>query len=135
MIRPMRGLPGSRAAQPRNVSPGGSGGGVYMSPGSLPVSTSSSSAASATVLASGPSTDRPERSGTSGAWDTRPRVALIPNSPHTLDGILMDPPPSLPWATGARPAATAAPAPPLEPPADLDRSHGVRAGGPTLVSV
>jgi hypothetical protein len=47
----------------------------------------------------------------------------------------IDPPPSLPWAAGASPAATAAPAPPLEPPADRDRSQGVRAGGPILVSV
>jgi hypothetical protein len=36
---------------------------------------------------------------------------LIPNSPHTLDGIRIDPPPSLPCAAGASPAATAAAAP------------------------
>ncbi len=47
----------------------------------------------------------------------------------------MDPPPSLPCAAGARPDATAAAAPPLDPPADLVRSHGVRAGGPIFVSV
>src|SRR6266705_1424277 len=95
---------------------------------------SSSRAASATVLAIGPSVDRPLRSGISGPCEIRPRLGLIPNRPHTLAGILIDPPPSLPWATGARPAATAAPAPPLEPPADRDRSHGVRAGGPISVS-
>ena len=71
----------------------------------------------------------------SGALDTRPRVGLIPNSPHTLDGMRIDPPPSLPWAAGASPAATAAAAPPLDPPADRLRSHGVRAGGPIAVSV
>ena len=59
----------------------------------------------------------------------------MPNSPHTLDGMRMDPPPSLPWAAGASRAATAAAAPPLEPPADRVRSHGVRAGGPISVSV
>src|SRR5580658_593691 len=96
---------------------------------------SSSSAASATVLASGPSMERPNRSGMSGPPEIRPRLGLIPNRPHTLAGILIDPPPSLPCAAGASPAATAAPAPPLEPPADLVRSHGVRAGGPILVSV
>src|SRR6266498_4484366 len=106
-----------------------------MSPGWLPVITSSKSAASATVRASGPLIDRPVRSGTSGAWEIRPREGLIPKRPHTLDGIRIDPPPSLPRATGARPAATAAAAPPLDPPADRDRSQGVRAGGPTSVSV
>ena len=79
--------------------------------------------------------DRPARSGNSGPPETRPRVGLMPNSPQTLDGIRIDPPPSLPCAAGASPAATAAAAPPLEPPADLVRSHGVRAGGPILVSV
>ena len=106
-----------------------------MSPGRLPVITSSSSAASATVRASGPSVVSPIRSGMSGAFEIRPRDGLIPNRPHTLDGILMDPPPSLPCAAGASPAATAAAAPPLDPPADRLRSHGVRAGGPISVSV
>ena len=41
----------------------------------------------------------------------------------------IDPPPSEPTATGARPAATAAAAPPLDPPAPVVRSHGFRAGG------
>src|SRR5207248_10866253 len=106
-----------------------------MSPGKLPVITSSSSAASATVRASGPLTPRPYRSGTSGPSETRPRDGLIPNRPHTLDGMRMEPPPSLPWAAGARPAATAAAAPPLDPHADRDRSPGVRAGGPIADSV
>ena len=106
-----------------------------MSPGKFPVITSSSSAASATVRAIGPLTPRPARSGISGPSEIRPRDGLIPNSPHTLDGMRMEPPPSLPWAAGARPAATAAAAPPLDPPADLDKSHGVRAGGPIAVSV
>ena len=106
-----------------------------MSPGRLPVITSSSSAASATVRASGPLVLSPARSGTSGACEMRPRVGLRPNRPQTLAGMRIDPPPSLPWAAGASPAATAAPAPPLDPPADLDRSHGVRAGGPIAVSV
>src|SRR5215469_6969460 len=97
--------------------------------------TSSRSAASATVRASGPLIDRPNKSGISGPPDTRPRLGLIPNRPQTLDGMRIEPPPSLPWAAGASPAATAAPAPPLDPPADLDKSHGVRAGGPILVSV
>src|SRR6266487_307810 len=96
---------------------------------------SSRSAASATVRVIGPSVDRPARSGISGPPEMRPRLGLIPNRPHTLAGILMDPPPSLPCAAGASPADTAAAAPPLDPPADLDRSQGVRAGGPICVSV
>src|SRR5690349_20604713 len=97
--------------------------------------TSSSRAASSTDRAIGPLVDRPNRSGTTGPWEIRPRVGLIPNRPHTLLGMRMEPPPSLPWATGASPDATAAAAPPLDPPADLARSHGVRAGGATSPSV
>ena len=134
-VRPISSRPGGRLAWPRKDSPGGSGGWVYMSPGKLPVITSSSSAASATVRAIGPSTPKPSRSGASGPPETRPRDGLIPNSPQTRTGMRMDPAPSLPWAAGARPAATAAAAPPLDPPADRDRSHGVLAGGPILVSV
>src|SRR5215467_9902906 len=97
--------------------------------------TSSRCAASATVRAIGASVESPTRSGIRGPWEMRPRLGLIPNSPHTLAGILIDPPPSLPCAAGASPAATADAAPPLDPPADLVRSHGVLAGGPILVSV
>ena len=42
--------------------------------------------------------------------------------------------PALPWASGARPEATAVAAPPLEPPAERSRSQGVRAGGATRFS-
>ena len=38
----------------------------------------------------------------------------------------MEPPPSLPCATGTRPAATAAPAPPLDPPGVRSALHGFR---------
>src|SRR5215471_4472640 len=106
-----------------------------MSPGWLPAIASSRSAASATVLASGPSVDRPARSGIIGPCEIRPRVGLIPKSPHTLDGMRIEPPPSLPCAAGASPDDTAAAAPPLDPPADRVRSQGVRAGGPIFVSV
>src|SRR3954470_19532342 len=94
-----------------------------------PAIASSNAAASRTVRASGPCTDRPLISALSGAVETRPRLVLMPNNPLTLDGMRIEPPPSLPGAAGRRPAATAAPAPPLEPPADRVRSHGVRAGG------
>ena len=37
-----------------------------------------------------------------------------------------EPPPSLPWATGSMPPATAAAAPPEEPPGVRSVSHGLR---------
>ena len=40
----------------------------------------------------------------------------------------IEPPPSLPWAAGARPAATAAAAPPLDPPGVRAVSQGLRQG-------
>ena len=66
--------------------------------------------------------------GTNGAFETRPRDALIPKSPQHEAGIRIEPPPSEPCAIGTSPAATAAAAPPLEPPAFLPRSQGVRQG-------
>src|SRR5690606_40395608 len=97
-----------------------------MCPGMCPAMTASRRSPPRTVRAMGPFVDSPNRSGTTGPCETRPRVGLIPKSPHALLGMRIDPPPSLPCATGASPAATAAAAPPLEPPADRDRSHGVR---------
>jgi hypothetical protein len=41
-------------------------------------------------------------------------------------GFLSEPPRSLPSAIGSSPAASAAPAPPLEPPALFVRSYGLR---------
>ena len=40
----------------------------------------------------------------------------------------IEPPPSPPWARGTIPLATAAPAPPLDPPVVRVRSHGFLAG-------
>src|SRR5690625_7688493 len=95
---------------------------------------SSSSAASATVRAIGPAVERPMKSGLKGPDVTRPRVGLIPKTPQAAAGMRMEPPPSLPWAAGARPAATAEAAPPLEPPAERERSQGVRAAGAMAVA-
>src|SRR5699024_12112469 len=46
----------------------------------------------------------------------RPRVGFKPMVPVQEAGIRMEPPPSLAAARGRSPAATAAPAPPDEPP-------------------
>src|SRR4029453_10913238 len=56
----------------------------------------------------------------------RPYEALWPKIPANDAGIRIDPPPSVPMASGPRPAATAALAPPLEPPGVRSRFHGVR---------
>ena len=46
----------------------------------------------------------------------RPRLGLRPNNPQHDAGTRIEPPPSLAWAAGTTRAATAAAAPPLEPP-------------------
>ena len=48
--------------------------------------------------------------------------------PHMLAGNRIDPPMSLPCATGTSPAATAAAEPPLDPPVLRVSSHGLRVG-------
>src|SRR5580658_5706467 len=81
-------------------------------------------AASATVRVRAPWVDMPCQPGTVAA--TRPRLGLRPTRPQQEAGIRMEPPPSLAWAAGNMPAATADPAPPLEPPGVCAGSHGLR---------
>ena len=71
-----------------------------------------------------PSSDSPS----SGAGEMRPRVGLSPTRPQQAAGILTEPPPSLPCATGTMPLATAAADPPEEPPGVRSRSQGLRVG-------
>src|ERR1700721_2343973 len=63
-----------------------------------------------------------------GAAETRPGPGLRPPTPQQAAGIRIEPPPSLPCATGTIPDATAAAAPPEEPPGVLSKSHGLRVG-------
>ena len=70
-----------------------------------------------------------------GPTGIRPRVGFKPMTPHQLAGILIEPPPSLPAAIGTQPAATAAPAPPDEPPGVNCGFQGLRAGPKSLASV
>src|SRR5699024_1234004 len=70
-----------------------------------------------------------------GPFEISPRLGFSPTKPHAEAGIRMDPPPSEAWATGTMCDATAAAAPPDDPPAERSRSHGVRAGGATSGSV
>jgi len=58
----------------------------------------------------------------------RPRVGFSPTSPQHDAGMRIEPPPSAAWASGSMPAATAAAAPPLEPPGVRAVSHGLRTG-------
>src|SRR5438270_7360870 len=67
--------------------------------------------------------------------DTRPRVAFIPNRPHAEDGIRIDPPPSLPCEIGHSPEASAAAAPPEDPPGVRAVSHGLCVGPNAFGSV
>ena len=46
-----------------------------------------------------------------------------------------EPPPSVPWAMGPMPTATATPAPPLEPPAIRSGFQGLAQGGPSVLLV
>ena len=64
----------------------------------------------------------------SGPSEVRWRVGFSPTSPHSLAGTRIDPPPSLAWATGTIPEATAAADPPLEPPLERPVSQGFRVG-------
>src|SRR3954471_15707689 len=56
----------------------------------------------------------------------RARVGFNPNTPDAEAGMRIEPPPSLAWARGRMRAATAAPAPPEEPPEECARFHGLR---------
>ena len=87
--------------------------------------TSRNSAASSTVCVKGPLTDSPHHASSCGVIGTRSRCGLMPNRPHHVDGIRIEPAPSDPNAKGARPAATAAPLPPLLPPGVRETSHGL----------
>src|SRR5215468_5935234 len=94
-----------------------------------PALTSSSAAASRTLRVTTNSTEKPlQRSPSAGPKELRPRVGLSPTRPHMLAGPRIEPPPSLAWATGTIPAATAAAAPPLDPPALCARLQGLRVG-------
>src|SRR5947209_717750 len=63
---------------------------------------------------------------TYGEGETRPREGFRPKSPQHEAGMRIEPPPSEPCARGRTPAATAAAAPPDEPPGVRAVSHGFR---------
>src|SRR5205085_2367741 len=71
----------------------------------------------------------------SGPSGLRARVGFRPKTPQHDAGMRIEPPPSLAWAIGTRPAATAAAEPPLEPPVLRAVSQGLRAGPKSFGSV
>lgn len=56
---------------------------------------------------------------------TEPCVGRRPATPHSAAGIRIEPPVSVPSATGAAPMATATAEPPLDPPASRAGSQGL----------
>ena len=95
------------------------------------MSTSSSSAASATDRAIGPGESWLALMGTTPRVGTRPTVGLMPTTAFNDPGHTMDPSVSVPMASGERPAATAAPDPDEEPPALRSSAHGLPVRPPT----
>ena len=92
-----------------------------------PTTWSRTSAASATVLVSGPYTAVvPYSQCSSCSRGTRPYEGLRPKQPVKLAGIRIEPPPSLAVTSGRTQAAMAADEPPLDPPGVRSRFHGER---------
>ena len=81
--------------------------------------------ASATVRVSGPTETRVRHASALGSRGMAPKVGLKPTTPQNAAGMRMEPPPSPPMLTGPIPAATAAPAPPDDPPGTRSRSQGL----------
>ena len=97
----------------------------YGSRGSAPAMNGIMSRISATDRAIGPTATSVFQASADGSRGTAPNVGLNPTTPQNADGIRMDPPPSPPIEIGPIPAATAAPAPPDDPPGVRARSHGL----------
>ena len=103
--------------------------------GSGPASTESSSARSSTVRAIGPPTDVVSHRLPVGQVGTRPSDGRRPTTPQNDAGLRSEPPMSEPSASGTMPAARAAAAPPLLPPALRDGSCGLRVVPKTVLKV
>ena len=87
---------------------------------------SSISAASATLRAMGPLTERVSKGKSEGPLATRPGLGRRPTTPQKLAGVRSEPPRSEPVASQAWPAASAAAEPPEEPPEVRSVRQGVR---------
>ena len=83
---------------------------------------------SAADRASGPTVSRLHAVGKTPSVGTSPIVGRWPVTPQKAAGMRTEPAVSVPSATSTRPAATAAPLPPLEPPVVCAGFHGFSAG-------
>ena len=92
-------------------------------------------ARSPTVRASGPTTDAVFHTSLEPLSGTSPGVGRRPTTLLNDAGLRMLPPWSDPSAIGKRPAASAAPAPPLLPPAERSSAHGLRVAPNTTLKV
>ncbi len=102
-----------------------SGGRRYGSRSSGRARTRSSSAASRTLRAIGPTWGGAPITP-AGYVGTRPNVGFSPTTPANAAGTRIEPPPSVPTANAPKPAATAATAPALLPPGECSRFQGLR---------
>ena len=129
VAKPMVGHHNTRSGTARSPSaarqePSGAGW-EKMSVGSGPMTASRASATSAMRRAIGPFTvSTPEPGAFGPPTGTRPWEHLIPDNPHSAEGIRIEPPPSDPVPSGIIPAAIAAPVPPEDPPGEKARAHG-----------
>ena len=73
----------------------------------------------------GPGWSNVGASGTIPRIETSPRVGLIVDVPHSAEGMRSEPAVSVPVAAGTCLEASAAPEPPLEPPAERSSAHGL----------
>src|ERR1700737_4831283 len=80
------------------------------------------------MLRTWPQENPPQPSARWGPSGLRARVGFKPNTPDAEAGMRIEPPPSLACATGTMRAATAAPAPPEDPPEECSRFQGFRVG-------
>src|SRR4051812_48298388 len=80
------------------------------------------------TLTTWPQAKPPQPSPRSGPSGLRAGVGFRPNPPEGEAGMRIEPPPSLACATGRMRAATAAAAPPDEPPEECARFQGLRVG-------
>ena len=88
---------------------------------------SSISAASRTVRVIGPACDS-SSTALAGYCGMRPHDGFSPKTPQNPEGMRIEPAPSVPCDRGPIPLATAAAAPPLDPPAVCPRFQGFCVG-------
>src|ERR1700723_485836 len=85
-------------------------------------------ARSMTFVVNGPTRSRDEAKAINPYLDTRPYVGISAGMPQQAPGWRIEPPVSVPRAPTARPAATAAAEPPLDPPGTRSKATGFRTG-------